>query len=1347
MPDKQETGDQQQNPLNTQPGREETFAKQIGEQTRKHIREQLQERLPHSDPVKEGVEKIRKEVLGDQDADPSTIEPPQPNAETKPELGTEVELDKKTKGRFTDLKEFLAAEKALITVREKDLKKRYGKLWRMKAWLGGDFDWQLTQNGEIKKRAARIITTRKFASAFLNRRGLILLGSVIVTAGTGGTLAPALGALLGGAVGWGAADRFGKEKGTQNELSQNQKELMQVYLDTIVEMLPELREESKTKTESEMAEFINSAANKILEKTNEQLEEKHSRITVLKDQLDKKKSKWFTWGSLTGLAAGGGYVLASMFIQAKAKLAEQIIKNGVEYGQQNFDKTLTNVPYPQDWLNLTHNVIEKGGKFFHVIRTEDIAMAHQMGWQLTTEQLKAAGQSFLIHAKEMALSPAQISALHFKATIEITKLLVSQSHLISSSAIALGASLFGPLYDKIGGRLKKRIANIKESEQAIELEHTETEKQELINVIKEIIPEEALEELKTMEPEEAWGYAVTLLEEYGPEKGISDPFAFLTQKGLIKEEKTEKPITEYLLTPIMAKERVNLPRWQVGQFYVFTTRADNVIEPETRIIKITGEQGQEYYQAQFYNLSTDGTTLVPTEQYLLDKNQFAQAARAQIKTQDQRGFITLPNQTLERLQRQLWGQLAGSTPAGRIEPPQTTPAPTQPEAETQKPEIELNPKESGTDTSNQDELSRAVAQAIIFHRIKDVRELNADNLAEGQQKFIEKTQEVWNDLVIHSLVFWKENQEGQMQLYIRAESDLDGIVCLNLFKQAGLDTSAVRFVKPGDLIPGATHADTGNVNGFGLDPKNGTWVMDHHTANADNEHSASHYVHQTLLSLNSPENPKAILLENSEELKQVIAFVNQADNLNYSVGDQNYYVNELPQTLFGLYRFITAGIRDFRKRGYEPSVKLGNPTFEQLLQFFKDGHKPDMVYPQEVWEQYGFIRKNEQGKKIDLIKIQKRNNREAIRILEEINQAGFIVDSPHGRIVIDLNGRVSGRMDAAKAYGCSVYIGWQPKTNSFFISSVDPLPQNFNLNQGIPMRQRMWLQPENYEEKEKIFTDLLVNILQQLQVANPPSAEAIEQRLKTLEEKKAKKATIKKPVEPKTAEIPTVAERTETATTPLNTEETNPKNVPTTPEEAAPALEGEVTPEPTPTAPPVAEEIPAFKASIPIMITQQMRTNLQAAGVTTDEIANMTPEQAWQRLENVRTLSTAAPAPITPTAETPPAPEITYNNEGIPMIEKPNESLNDWEDRNINSQFPKGRFKRLQNGTFEPVANNIILSNQPIIIENQRIYPGQDMPVTFDKPLLYGTRYRDIQVRLRYLGLDGQDNPVFELTK
>ena len=40
----------------------------------------------------------------------------------------------------------------------------------------------------------------------------------------------------------------------------------------------------------------------------------------------------------------------------------------------------------------------------------------------------------------------------------------------------------------------------------------------------------------------------------------------------------------------------------------------------------------------------------------------------------------------------------------------------------------------------------------------------------------------------------------------------------------------------------------------------------------------------------------------------------------------------------------------------------------------------------------------------------------------------------------------------------------------------------------------------------------------------------------------------------------------------------------------------------------------AREATVPVMITERMRADLRAAGVTADEIANMTPEQAWQRL-------------------------------------------------------------------------------------------------------------------------------------
>ncbi|MDD3774145.1 MAG: hypothetical protein PHW50_02605, partial [Patescibacteria group bacterium] len=1062
--------------------------------------EPTQRRLPHSDPredasqdfnVEEAVNKLGREILDDQDQKGQG--PTSPRMEIGPELDTETEQDETTSPKFEDVKEFLAAQKALNSVREKDLKRRYqGKLWKLKAWLGGDFDWELTRDGEIKEKATKHILARKTAGAVLNKRGLFLLGSIIVTAATGGTILPAIGALLGGAGAWGFTERK-----RQTELSQNQREIMQVYLESIVELLPKLRE-GAAKTESEMAEFINKAAETILEKTNEQLETKHNDIKELKDKLDKKRGKWMTWGSLIGLAVGGSAAVAATILEAKAKLAEQIIKNGVEYGQQNFDQVLAKTPYPQNWLDLTHNVIEKGGKFFHIIRAEDIALANQTGWSLTQQELSVAGQNFMVHAKELALSPAQIATLHSKATTEMAKFLLSQNHLLQNTAIALGASLFGSLYGKVSDRLKTRIREI---------------------------PAET-----TTRTTQVGTEPVVI---HGQIVGNAELFT---------------------LAPITHREGVEIPNWEPGKTYLFTTEIGT--EPNTQYVKILKQQkinNQEYYVAQFLDLNPETRNLEPTNFALLPVDQFNQAARVELNPAILQG--SQGQDALERLERQLVSQLKVPTPTGGIEET-TTQTPTV-ETTTGEPEIiknnqyrinllkELlsrlqqklinsNPEQTpeiqerinrvqteldlrerrdnlkeqiANDIANNNkdlqaehttelrqvegkinqlmdaagielpeeirkrrEGSRWMAEEFTINRIKSYKALTRILDADGKilineiERYQRRSRHLWENLAVHGKLYIDREQKPA-QLKVAAESDLDGIICLGLMHEAGIDTSKIKFIKPGSAEAGRVNVDTGNRDGIVLNdpeyPNQPTAFYDHHGPGSLGTESASQWVYLGLIADER--------LEPNSTYDNLITFINQVDNLNYSI-DENKYLNEMPRTLYGLANFFTAGFNEKKKH---------NPTFKNLIQFFEDGHKPDEILSDEDLKKYGFIYEDA-GKQINLSTEQSQNNKRSAERLRQLEEEGWVFDSNrYGKIVVDIFGQVPGRFDAARALGYDTYIAWDPTRRQFSISAIKQLDPNDTFSVGFPVRDHMWIKPMAADEPE-LDSSILSEIIDKL---------------------------------------------------------------------------------------------------------------------------------------------------------------------------------------------------------------------------------------------------------------------------
>jgi len=221
------------------------------------------------------------------------------------------------------------------------------------------------------------------------------------------------------------------------------------------------------------------------------------------------------------------------------------------------------------------------------------------------------------------------------------------------------------------------------------------------------------------------------------------------------------------------------------------------------------------------------------------------------------------------------------------------------------------------------------AAEITLNKIKKWEELNADTEKEGDEKFKQKSRELWKNFVTHGrLRFDKKTGEP----IIENHTDLDGKISIKLLNMAGFDVDEknIEYVAPGGQSkePGKFHIDTGGKDGIVI-LKDGTVFIDHHGPGSDNNVSAAKFTYEILTGLG--------LLEKKKYLDDLVNFVTQVDNFKYPEEKKyfkNYFENSW-RTLLGLYRMASADnlINFFKYRKYKSGKKL-SPCLTNFFRFF-----------------------------------------------------------------------------------------------------------------------------------------------------------------------------------------------------------------------------------------------------------------------------------------------------------------------------------------------------------------------------------------------------------------------------
>ena len=325
------------------------------------------------------------------------------------------------------------------------------------------------------------------------------------------------------------------------------------------------------------------------------------------------------------------------------------------------------------------------------------------------------------------------------------------------------------------------------------------------------------------------------------------------------------------------------------------------------------------------------------------------------------------------------------------------------------------------------EQSREAAK-ITLDKVSSWEELNATTIEEADKKFNEKTKETWKDFAVSGVLQF-DKKEGKQVL--KPFTDLDGRSALGILQEAGIDTSNLTYVRPGEYLKGAINLDTGDKFGVAYEESTYTAYFDHHAKGTKEVTSTAEIVYKTMADLGK--------IEKSEAMDRLIDFVTKIDNRQFPPEE----FLKSAKTILGLQRDL---------------------DFDKLLTYFKEHKSPTEELTPEEFEKYGLKNSAEkQQKTVD----------EAMKTLERMEKEGKVIDTKYGKIVVNENNEL--KVGASAAYvKFNGIINFTPgksfavtlKENDFDEEELkNKLDDKF---QGKIIRGKMWL----YNEAEPLKLNL-----------------------------------------------------------------------------------------------------------------------------------------------------------------------------------------------------------------------------------------------------------------------------------
>jgi len=339
------------------------------------------------------------------------------------------------------------------------------------------------------------------------------------------------------------------------------------------------------------------------------------------------------------------------------------------------------------------------------------------------------------------------------------------------------------------------------------------------------------------------------------------------------------------------------------------------------------------------------------------------------------------------------------------------------------------------------EYAKEAAKTILPKEIKNWEQLNQSiiNLAEEKKKpeFQEKIIDTWKEFAVSGVLQF-DKKEGKSVL--RPFTDLDGKCALGILKEAGIDTSNLTYVRPGEYLKGAINLDTGDKFGVVYEEPSYTTYIDHHAPGTKEVTSTTEIVYKTMVGLR--------LLEKSEPMDRLVDFVTKIDNRKYPPEE----FLRSAKTILGLQRDL---------------------DFGKLKSYFKEHKSPTEELTAEEFEKYGLKETAEKQQEIV---------NEAMKTLERIEKEGKVIETKYGKVVINVNNGL--KVGASAAYTkYDGIINFSPE-KSFAVTLKKKIFDEKGLKrkladkfQGKIIRGKMWIY--NGKEPLKVSLEELINSLQE----------------------------------------------------------------------------------------------------------------------------------------------------------------------------------------------------------------------------------------------------------------------------
>jgi len=384
------------------------------------------------------------------------------------------------------------------------------------------------------------------------------------------------------------------------------------------------------------------------------------------------------------------------------------------------------------------------------------------------------------------------------------------------------------------------------------------------------------------------------------------------------------------------------------------------------------------------------------------------------------------------------------------------------------------------------------SEKITTTRVKDTQELEANTPKEKQEKFLAKSREVWRQFTVHGISI-VDKFSGKQKLLNR--TDLDGAASLGILKMAGFDTSNVKYVKAGESMDGRIMVDTGYESGLVVED-NGTAFFDHHGKDSNQASiSAAKVVYRVLV--------EAGFLERTPALDALTKFITQVDNQTHPDLKTREFWENSDKTILGLYRFMDFDhLLQFFQDGHLATDSLGDADlmkYSPALKIIKDPAGKVQLRPvggpeeEELKKIDQFnIQHKEESKDVELkleykllkARVEQRRNIDQSKIkLQELERDGFVVNTKHGRIVIDIGKKLQGGQLATRAYGYDGYLVYNPEVDSFFLG-INRGKLDFDPPQGVIVRDTMWIKPADKEPLRAVLKDI-INVVGPAEGARP----------------------------------------------------------------------------------------------------------------------------------------------------------------------------------------------------------------------------------------------------------------------